>query len=104
MGVVSEDEVDGADIVILAYGISSRVVRPAVDRARKEGIKVGLLKLITVWPFPEKRVRELAEQDFASEARLEAARVAREQASSQLALAEGTLIAAETRRPTGTPG
>jgi 2-oxoglutarate ferredoxin oxidoreductase subunit alpha len=60
--MLEEDQVEGADIVVLAYGISSRVVRPALEKARQEGVKVGLLKLITVWPFPEKRVRELAQK------------------------------------------
>ncbi len=59
---LEEEDVDGAEIVIMAYGISSRVVRPAIARARKDGIKVGLIKMVTVWPFPEKRVRELASQ------------------------------------------
>ncbi len=59
---LEEEDVDGAEVVILAYGISSRVVRPAIARARKEGIKVGLVKMVTVWPFPEMRVRELASQ------------------------------------------
>jgi 2-oxoglutarate ferredoxin oxidoreductase subunit alpha len=59
---LQEDEVDGAEIVVMAYGISSRVVQPAVAKARKEGLKVGLLKMVTVWPFCEKRVRELATQ------------------------------------------
>lgn len=59
---LEEEDVDSAEVVIMAYGISSRVVRPAIARARKEGIKVGLVKMVTVWPFPEKRVRELANQ------------------------------------------
>ncbi len=45
--------VEDADIVIVAYGASSRVSRSAVDKARKEGIKVGLIRPITLWPFPE---------------------------------------------------
>ena len=59
---LEEEDVEGAEIVVMAYGISSRVVRPAIARARKEGIIVGLVKMVTVWPFPEKRVRELANQ------------------------------------------
>ncbi len=59
---LEEEDVDGAEVVIMAYGISSRVVRPAIARARKEGINVGLIKMVTVWPFPERRVRELANQ------------------------------------------
>jgi len=45
---------------VCAYGITARVARRAVQMARAEGISVGLLRLITVWPFPEDRVRELS--------------------------------------------
>jgi len=55
-----EEETDGADVVVLCYGISARVARMGVDLARKEGVKVGVIRLIVVWPFPEKRIRELA--------------------------------------------
>jgi 2-oxoglutarate ferredoxin oxidoreductase subunit alpha len=55
-----EDQVEGADVVVIAYGITSRVALPAIRKAREEGIKVGLLRLIVVWPFPEDRIRELA--------------------------------------------
>jgi 2-oxoglutarate ferredoxin oxidoreductase subunit alpha len=57
---LEERDVDDAEIVVMAYGISSRVMQPAIAKARKEGIKVGQIKMVTVWPFPEKRVRELA--------------------------------------------
>ena len=43
---------DDADIVLAAYGITSRVVKNAVEAARKEGIKAGLIRPITLWPFP----------------------------------------------------
>jgi len=55
-----EQDTDNADVVVVSYGITSRVVEPAVARARKEGLKVGKLRLITAWPFPEKRIRELS--------------------------------------------
>ena len=55
-----EEGIDGADVVVLSYGISARVARMGVDLARKEGVKVGVIRLIVVWPFPEKRIRELA--------------------------------------------
>ena len=51
-----------ADIVIVSYGVSSRTAYTAVDMAREMGIKAGLLRLITVWPFPEERIRELAKR------------------------------------------
>jgi len=55
-----EDETDDAEVVVVSYGITSRVSIRAVQQARKAGIKVGTLRLITVWPFPERRIRELA--------------------------------------------
>jgi len=55
-----EKDIEGAEVVILSYGITSRVVQPAIAKAVKEGIKVGQIRLVTVWPFPEERVRELA--------------------------------------------
>ena len=57
---IVEDGVDGADVVVMAYGITSRVVLPAVNQLRASGRKVGVLRLRTVWPFPEHRIRELA--------------------------------------------
>lgn len=60
-----EMETDGADVVVVSYGITSRVVRPAIEKAKKKGIKVGHLRLIVVWPFPEKRINELAEKTSA---------------------------------------
>jgi len=60
--IVHTEEIDmeDAEVVVLSYGISSRVAIPAIQKARKEGIKVGQFRLIIVWPFPEKKVRELA--------------------------------------------
>jgi len=55
-----EDQVEGADVVVLTYGITSRTAIPAIEQARKEGMKVGHLRLIVVWPFPEQRIRDLA--------------------------------------------
>jgi len=55
-----EEAIDGADVVVVSYGITARVARMGVDMARKKGIKVGVLRLVVVWPFPEIRIRELA--------------------------------------------
>ena len=57
-----EIDMEDAEVVVLSYGISSRVAIPAIQKARKEGIKVGQLRLIIVWPFPEKKIRELAKK------------------------------------------
>ncbi|WP_303720259.1 2-oxoacid:acceptor oxidoreductase subunit alpha [Malonomonas rubra] len=53
---------DDADVIILAYGSTSRSARYAVNELRAEGIKAGLFRPITLWPFPEKRVAELGKQ------------------------------------------
>jgi len=55
-----EDQVEGAEIVVVAYGISARTAARPVRLAREMGLKVGLLKLVTVWPFAEDRIRDLA--------------------------------------------
>lgn len=44
--------VDDADVVVVAYGASSRVARGAVNKAREMGLKAGLIRPITLWPFP----------------------------------------------------
>lgn len=58
--MVETDQLDGADVVVVSYGITSRVALRAVQAARAKGLKVGTLRLICVWPFPEKLIRELA--------------------------------------------
>jgi len=57
---IEEEQVDGAEVVVIAYGITARVARMAIDMAREKGVKVGFLRLVVVWPFPEKRIAELA--------------------------------------------
>ena len=51
-----------AETVIVAYGLAARVAMGAIDQLRAEGKKVGLMRPLTLWPFPEKRLRELALQ------------------------------------------
>jgi 2-oxoglutarate ferredoxin oxidoreductase subunit alpha len=57
---LEEDEMDDCDIVVMSYGITSRIAIRAVHMAREQGLKVGNLRLKTVWPFCEKRVEELS--------------------------------------------
>lgn len=66
--VVEENEtmyeeymVDDADIVIAAFGIAARVSKNAVNEARRQGIKVGLIRPITLWPFPKAPFEKAAE-------------------------------------------
>ncbi len=51
---------DDAQIILVAYGISSRVARSAVDHVRKEGIRAGLFRLKTLFPFPVKELHQIA--------------------------------------------
>lgn len=51
---------EDAEYIILAYGGTARTAKAAVKRLRDEGYRVGLFRPITIWPFPEKRVYELA--------------------------------------------
>lgn len=53
---------DDAEIAIFAYGIVGRSAREAVDRARADGIKAGLIRPLTLWPFPSAQVAEAAQQ------------------------------------------
>jgi len=55
-----ETSIEDAAIVVVAYGISSRVALRAVQMARESGLAAGLLRPVVVWPFPEERLRELA--------------------------------------------
>jgi 2-oxoglutarate ferredoxin oxidoreductase subunit alpha len=55
-----EEAIDGADVVVVAYGITARVAQRSIEMARRRGVKVGKLRLLTVWPFPDFRIREIA--------------------------------------------
>ncbi|MCK4352338.1 2-oxoacid:acceptor oxidoreductase subunit alpha [candidate division WOR-3 bacterium] len=59
---IEEDKIEDAEVVVVSYGITSRVALNAIQEARKNGIKVGSLRLITVWPFPEKIITKLAKK------------------------------------------
>ena len=54
------DKLRNAEVVVVSYGISARTSLWPIEQARKEGIKVGYLRLITVWPFPEETISKLA--------------------------------------------
>ncbi|UCE96893.1 MAG: 2-oxoacid:acceptor oxidoreductase subunit alpha [Candidatus Bathyarchaeota archaeon] len=57
---VEEVTLEDAEVAVIAYGITSRAALSAVRKARKKKIKAGLLRLITIWPFPGKLVAEIA--------------------------------------------
>ncbi len=59
ISITEEYKLDDADIIIIAYGLPVRTSYRAVDIARREGIKVGIFRLITVWPFPDEKVKKV---------------------------------------------
>ena len=59
---LEERFMDDAEIVVVSYGISARTSQWPIEQARQEGIRVGYLRLITIWPFPQKRIFELAKR------------------------------------------
>lgn len=54
-------QVEDAEVVLVSYGISSRICKDAVKAAREQGIKLGLIRPITLWPFPVKAFETLSE-------------------------------------------
>ncbi|MCK4973479.1 MAG: 2-oxoacid:acceptor oxidoreductase subunit alpha, partial [Candidatus Heimdallarchaeota archaeon] len=59
---LEEYKLDDAEYVIISFGISSRAAKGAVNLARKKGLKVGYLRLITIWPFPDERIAKMSEK------------------------------------------
>ncbi len=57
-----EFSVEDAELIVVAYGITSRIARSAVDMAKRDGLKVGLFRPISLWPFPSERLFTLAEK------------------------------------------
>ena len=55
-----ESDMEDAEYVVVAFGSSARIASETVSMARKDGMKVGLIRPITLWPFPTKRIEELA--------------------------------------------
>ncbi len=59
---IKEEDIEDAEVVVVAYGISSRVASKGIEIARSKGIKVGRLRLVTIWPFPDERINELSKK------------------------------------------
>jgi len=60
--LLEEYKLEDAEIALISFGISARASKGAIELARKKGIKVGLLRLITIWPFADEQIEKLAEQ------------------------------------------
>jgi 2-oxoglutarate ferredoxin oxidoreductase subunit alpha len=54
------ESLDGAEVVLVAYGTAARIARTAVERAREAGLRAGLFRPITLWPFPAEALRDAA--------------------------------------------
>jgi 2-oxoglutarate ferredoxin oxidoreductase subunit alpha len=52
--------VEDAELIVIAFGVAARIAKGAVSNARADGLKVGMLRPITLWPFPYDKIRELA--------------------------------------------
>lgn len=65
ISLTEEYRLEDADIVIIAYGLPVRASYRAVDEAREEGIKVGIFRLITIWPFPDEKVKNIVKDSKA---------------------------------------
>ncbi|HAF70540.1 MAG: 2-oxoglutarate ferredoxin oxidoreductase subunit alpha [Acetothermia bacterium 64_32] len=57
-----EVNLSDAEVAVVSYGISARVAQGAIELARNKGLKVGMLRLVTCWPFPDEVVRKVAER------------------------------------------
>ena len=58
--ICETENLDDAEVVVVSYGITSRVAQRAIQLARQRGIRTGKFRIISAWPFPEQRIRDLA--------------------------------------------
>jgi 2-oxoglutarate ferredoxin oxidoreductase subunit alpha len=54
------EHLEDAEVVVVSYGITSRVAQRALELARGRGVRAGMFRIISAWPFPERHIRELA--------------------------------------------
>jgi len=57
---IREEGCEDADVIVVSYGITSRVATAAIQQAREKGLKVGHARLVVTWPFPATRIAYLA--------------------------------------------
>jgi 2-oxoglutarate ferredoxin oxidoreductase subunit alpha len=60
--ICEQYKIDDAEIIMVAYGVAARIVRGAVDKARQEGMPVGLIRPVTLWPFPTEQISKAANE------------------------------------------
>jgi 2-oxoglutarate ferredoxin oxidoreductase subunit alpha len=61
--MVEKYKTEGAEVIICAYGTVARICKSAIALCEEKGVKVGLVRPITIWPFPEKELKEVMAQD-----------------------------------------
>lgn len=62
LSLVETLQTEDAELIIVAYGITARIAKAAIEKARKESLKVGLIRPITLWPFPSQAISKAAEK------------------------------------------
>jgi len=62
LNLVETIKTEDAELIIVAYGITARIAKAAIEKARKQGLKVGLIRPIAVWPFPSETISKAAEK------------------------------------------
>ena len=61
--MVEKYNTEGAEIIVCAYGTVARICKSAISLCAEKGVKVGLVRPITIWPFPAKELNEVMAQD-----------------------------------------
>lgn len=62
--LIEEVQTDDAELIVVAYGCAARSALEAVQIARSEGLKIGLFRPITIWPFPQKQLEKYADRKY----------------------------------------
>lgn len=60
--VCEQHQIEDADIIVVAYGVAARIIRAAVSKARREGIKAGWIRPVSLWPFPNEQISRAANE------------------------------------------
>lgn len=60
ISIIKSEMVEDSDVVVISYGITSQIVEYAAALAREKGVKVGTTRLVTIWPFNDKAIQEVA--------------------------------------------
>lgn len=62
LNLIETLQTEDAELILVAYGITARIAKASIEKARKEGLKVGLIRPITLWPFPSETIAKAADK------------------------------------------